>query len=134
LEAIATESSERERLADQAERELFDWKKMLLIERYLGDTFDAIIIAVWRDGFSIELIDYFIEGFVPVAEIPDDYYQLDQTLHALVGKRTGQRFRLGNRIKVQVARVDKLLRRAYFLPVRPVMERSGSVARKRRSR
>src|SRR6202008_1779059 len=48
LEAIATESSERERLADQAERELFDWKKMLLIEQHLGDTFEAIIIAVWR--------------------------------------------------------------------------------------
>ena len=135
LEAIATESSERERLADQAERELFDWKKMLLLERHLGDTFDAIIIAVWRDGFSIELIDYFIEGFVPVAEIPDDYYQLDRTLHAYIGRKTRQRFRLGDRIKVQIARVDKLLRRAYFLPVRPSDQRVGGLlARKRRSR
>ncbi|HSU87383.1 MAG TPA: VacB/RNase II family 3'-5' exoribonuclease, partial [Terriglobia bacterium] len=135
LEAIATESSERERLADQAERELFDWKKMILIERHLGDIFDAIIIAVWRDGFSVELIDYFIEGFVPVAEIPDDYYQLDQTLHALVGRHTRQRFRLGDRVKVQVARVDKLLRRAYFLPVQPAIQRPGGVlAHKRRSR
>ena len=116
LETIATESSERERLADQAERELFDWKKMLLMEQHLGDTFEAIIIAVWRDGFTIELIDYFVEGFVPVAEIPDDYYQLDSNLHALVGRRTRQRFRLGDRIAVQVARVDKLLRRAYFVP------------------
>jgi ribonuclease R len=135
LEAIATESSERERLADQAERELFDWKKILLIERHLGDTFDAIIIAVWRDGFSIELIDYFIEGFVPVAEIPDDYYQLDQTLHALVGRHTRQRYRLGDRIQVQVARVDKLLQKVYFLPIQPVAERPGGLlARKRRSR
>jgi ribonuclease R len=135
LEAIATESSERERLADQAERELFDWKKMLLIEKHLGDTFDAIIIAVWRDGFSIELIDYFIEGFVTVAEISDDHYQLDQTLHALVGRHTRQRFRLGDRIQVQVARVDKLLRRAYFLPVPISTERpAGVLARKRRSR
>src|SRR5919201_1588587 len=81
LEAIANESSERERLADQAERELFDWKKMLFLEQYLGETFEAIVIGVWRDGFSIELIDYFIEGFVAVAEIPDDYYQLDPSLH-----------------------------------------------------
>jgi ribonuclease R len=125
LEAIASESSERERLADQAERELFDWKKMLLMEQHLGDTFDAVIIAVWRDGFSVELIDYFIEGFVSVAEIPDDYYQLDQGSHALIGRHTQQRFRLGDRIRVQVARVDKLLRRAYFLPV---------LARKRGSR
>ena len=72
------ESSERERLADQAERELFEWKKMLLMEQHLGDTFEAIIIAVWKDGFVVELVDYFIEGSVPVAEIPDDYYQLDQ--------------------------------------------------------
>jgi ribonuclease R len=125
LEAIAAESSERERLADQAERELFEWKKMLLMEQHLGDTFEAIIIGVWRDGFTVELVDYFIEGFVPVAEIPDDYYQLDAASHALIGRHTKQRFRLGDRISVQVVRVDKLFRRAYFLPV---------VARKRGSR
>jgi ribonuclease R len=140
LEAIATESSERERLADQAERELFEWKKMLLIEQHLGDTFEAMIIAVWRDGFSIELIDYLIEGYVPVAEIPNDYYQLDQSLHALVGRHNGQRFRLGDRIRVQVARVDKLLRRAYFVPVGPAAlaphaaGARSALARKRRSR
>ena len=125
LEAIASESSERERLADQAERELFDWKKMLLMEQHLGETFESIIIAVWRDGFAIELMEHFIEGFVPVAEIPDDHYQLDQALHALIGRHSKQRFRIGDRITVQVARVDKLLRRAYFLPV---------LAGKRRSR
>ncbi len=125
LEAIAAESSERERQADQAERELFDWKKMLLMERHLGDTFEAIIIAVWKDGFAVELVDYFIEGFVPVADIPNDYYQLDPASHALIGRHSKQRFRLGDRITVQVARVDKLFRRAYFLPV---------LARKRGSR
>src|SRR6185436_4075306 len=114
LEAIASESSERERQADQAERELFDWKKMLLMEQHLGETFEGIIVAVWRDGFSIELIDFFIEGFVPVADIPGDHYQLDQSAHALIGRHTKQRFRIGDRIQVQVARVDKLLRRAYF--------------------
>src|SRR5262247_949598 len=117
LEAIASESSEREREADQAERELFEWKKMLLMEQRLGDTFDALIIGVWRDGFAIELIDLFIEGFVPVADIPDDYYQLDPNVHALIGRHTKQRYRIGDRLPVQVVRVDKLLRRAYFLPV-----------------
>src|SRR6266516_1389228 len=117
LDAIAKESSERERLADQAERELFERKKMLLMEQHLGDMFDAIIIGIRRDGFSIELIDHFVEGFVPVAEIPNDSYRLDPSLHALVGRHTRQRFRLGDRIQVQVARVDKLLGRAYFLPV-----------------
>jgi ribonuclease R len=116
VEAIASESSELEREADQAERELFEWKKMLLMEQHLGETFDAIIVAVWRDGFAIELIELFVEGFVPIADIPDDYYQLDPNLHALVGRRTRRRFRIGDRIEVQVARVDKLLRRAYFVP------------------
>ena len=130
LEAIASESSEREREADQAERELFEWKKMLLMEQRLGETFDAIIIGVWRDGFAIELVDLFVEGFVAAAEIPNDYYQLDQNLHALVGRHTKQRFRIGDRIVVQVARVDKLLRRAYFVPSIP----GGVLAGKRRSR
>ena len=117
LEAIASESSERERTAAQAERELLDWKKMILMERHLGDTFDAIIIAVWKDGFTVELIEMFVEGFVSLTEVPKDYYQLDQASRTLIGKRSGQRFRLGDRIQVQVTRVDKLLRRAYFAPV-----------------
>jgi len=130
LEAIASESSEREREADQAERELFEWKKMLLMEQHLGETFDAIIIGVWRDGFAIELIDFFVEGFVGVADIPNDHYQLDQNLHALVGRHTKQKFRIGDHIAVQVARVDKLLRRAHFVPAGP----PGALAGKRSSR
>jgi ribonuclease R len=126
LAAIASESSDRERQADQAERELLDWKKMLLMEQHLGETFEAIIIGVWRDGFSIELIDFFIEGFVPAADIPGDHYQLDQGVHALIGRQSKQRFRIGDRLNVQVARVDKLLRRAYFVPT--------GLARKRSSR
>jgi ribonuclease R len=117
LEAIATESSERERLADQAERELLDWKKMILMERRLGDTFEAIIIAVWKDGFTVELVDQFIEGFVPLADVPGDYYRLDTSVRALIGRRSGRRFRLGDKIEVQLSRVDKLLRHAYFSPV-----------------
>jgi ribonuclease R len=117
LVAISSESSERERTADQAERELFDWRKMILLEQHLGEKFQAIIIAVWRDGFSVELIEYFIEGFVPLAEMGRDSYQLDSATRTLVGRRTKQRFRIGDRITVQVARVDKLLRRAYFHPV-----------------
>jgi len=130
LEEIASESSERERQADQAERELFEWKKMLLMEQHLGDTFEAIIIGVWRDGFAIELIDFFVEGFIPVTELRNDSYQLDQTSRALIGRRSKNRFRIGDRIMVQVVRVDKLLRRAYFVPSVP----AHSLAGKRSSR
>jgi ribonuclease R len=139
LEAIATESSERERLADQAERELLDWKKMILLDRRLGDIFSAIIVAIWKDGFTVELVDMFIEGFVPVTDVPGDYYQLDVSSHSLVGRKSGARFRLGDRIDVQLTRVDKLLRRAYFLPVQgggtsSAAARRGVLARNRGSR
>jgi ribonuclease R len=130
LEAIAVESSERERESDQAERELMEWKKMLVMEQYLGETFDAIMIGVWRDGFAIELIDFFVEGFVPVSDIPGDEYQFDPDLHAFVGRRSRHRYRIGDRIRVQLVRIDKLLRRAHFVPVSP----GAALAGKARSR
>jgi len=116
LEAIASESSERERTADQAERELIDWKKMILMERHLGDVFEAIIIAVWKDGFTVELIDQFIEGFVSSTDLPESHYRYDPAERTLVSRNAKKRFRIGDRLPVQVARVDKLFRRAYFVP------------------
>ena len=124
LEAIAAESSERERTADQAERELMDWKKMILMERHVGDVFEAIIIAVWRDGFTVELIDQFIEGFVSTSDLPEKQYRFDPTERTLVPRTSGKRYRIGDRLPVQVARVDKLLRRAYFVPFLAVKKRS----------
>jgi ribonuclease R len=129
LEAIASESSERERTADQAERELIDWKKMILMERHLGDRFEAIIIAVWKDGFSVELIDQFIEGFVPASDLPEGQYQFDPVARTLAARKTNTRFRIGDRLTVQVARIDKLLRKAYFVPVV-----GGMLAGRKRSR
>jgi ribonuclease R len=117
LEAVASESSERERVAAQAERELFEWKKMLLMERNLGETFDAVIIAVSKEGFTVELIEQFVEGFVPLADLPDGQYRFDPADRVLTSRNGKRRFRLGNRIRVQIARVDKLMRRVYFLPV-----------------
>jgi ribonuclease R len=117
LEAIASESSERERIAAQAERELFEWKKMLLMEQHLGDTFEAIIIGVSKEGFTVELVDQFIEGFVSVTDLPEGQYRFDPSERVLTARNGKRRFRLGNRLKVQVVRVDKLMRRAYFLPL-----------------
>ena len=117
LEAMAATSSRRERIADQAERDLFDWKRMTLLEEHLGDTLDAIIVSVWRKGVRVELVNYFIEGLVSLDDMGDDYYEFDARSHALIGRGTRRKYRLGQQIKVRVARVDKLLGRAYFLPV-----------------
>jgi ribonuclease R len=125
LEAIASESSERERTSDQAERELIDWKKMILMERHLGDVFEAIIIAVWKDGFTVELIDQFIEGFVSANDLPESHYRFDPTERTLVSRNAKKRYRIGDRLPVQVARIDKLFRRAYFVPFLAGRKRSG---------
>ncbi len=117
LGPIAAESSERERRADEAERELYDWKRMVLLEERVGETFEALIISVWRDGMRIELLEQFIEGSIPVDEMSDDYYAFEPASRSLVGRGTRRRFKLGQKIRVRLARVDKLLRRAYFLPV-----------------
>ena len=116
LGPIAAESSERERRADEAERELYDWKRMVLLEERVGETFEALIISVWRDGMRIELLEQFIEGSIPVDEMSDDYYAFEPANRSLVGRGTRRRFKLGQKIHVRLARVDKLLRRAYFLP------------------
>src|SRR6185295_9234652 len=129
LEAIASESSERERTADQAERELIDWKKMILMERHLGDVFEAIIIAVWKDGFTVELIEQFIEGFVSASKLPDKQYRFDPVERTLMAENGKRRFRIGDRLRIQVARIDKLLRKAYFVPAV-----AGMLAGKKRSR
>ena len=117
LEAIAATSSSTERVADQAERDLFDWKRMMMLEEHLGETLDAVIISVWGKGIRVELVDYFIEGLVSVEDMADDYYELDPRSHTLTGRGTRRKYRLGQPLRVQVARVDKLLGRAYFLPV-----------------
>jgi ribonuclease R len=117
LQAIAAESSARERIADQAERDLFEWKRMLLLEDRLGETLDAIVIHVFSRGMRIELVDDFIEGTVAVEDMDDDYYRFNARARALVGQRTRRRYQLGQRLRVQVARIDKLLGRAAFLPV-----------------
>ena len=116
LEAVSSESSERERIAAQAERELFEWKKMLLMARHIGETFEAVIIGVSKEGFTVELIDQFVEGFIPLAELPDGQYRFDAADRALYARNGKRRYRLGNRLQVQVVRVDKLMRRVYFLP------------------
>jgi ribonuclease R len=119
LDAVAAESSERERTAAQAERELFEWKRILLMERHLDDVFDAIVLSVRKDGLVVELLEQYVEGFVPMWELPRGPYQYDPERRELTARGSKQKFRLGDRIKVHVARIDKLLRRVLF---RPVME------------
>ena len=106
LEKLAVESSERERAADDAEREVDQWRKAVFMAKHLGQEFDGMIINVRDFGFYVELDDFFIDGMVPVRSLIDDYYNYDERKHALVGERLGRVFKLGDRIRVRVAQVN----------------------------
>lgn len=119
LEPICRQSSERERGADEAERELMDWKKVRFMETRLGDVFAALIIHVTRQGFYLELEDMFIEGFVPADSLDDDLYRFREASHEWYGERSKRRYRLGDRLQVQLDRIDPVRQQIHFAPVKP---------------
>lgn len=106
LPAAAQRSSERERLAMEAERDSVELKKIEFLRRHLGDEFWGTISGVAAYGFFVLLDDVFADGLVRAHTLEDDYYHLIETEHALVGEHTGRRFRLGDRVRVRVDRVD----------------------------
>ena len=107
LEMIGDHSSDRERVAADAERELMDWRKVEFMTGRVGDEFDGVIASVRDYGFYVELDELFIEGLVHVSTLNDDRYEYHERKHKLVGMRSGRQFRLGDAIRVQVIRVDR---------------------------
>ena len=130
LPDIARVSSERERVAVDAERDSIELKKVEFMERHLGDVFKGSISGVQTFGFFVLLDDYFVEGLVHVSSLEDDYYQFREEMYALVGEHGRRRFRLGDRVVVQVARVNREERKIDFVIVSD-NEASQSTRRKR---
>ena len=106
LELIAEESSQRERAADAAENEIDEWRKAVFMAERLGEEFDGMITNVKDFGFYVELDDFFIEGLVPVSSLIDDFYHFDERSHTLTGRSGRRKFRLGDRVRVRVDRVN----------------------------
>ncbi|MBI4460959.1 MAG: VacB/RNase II family 3'-5' exoribonuclease [Acidobacteria bacterium] len=104
LQEIALESSEAERRADDAERELIEWKKSRFMRQKLGEEFDALIISVTKSGFFVELADLFVEGLVPIETLTDQQYVYRERERQWVGERTRRRFRIGDRLRVRLDR------------------------------
>ena len=100
----------------EAEREVVNLRKAQFMQSRLGEEYDGIITGVTTFGFFVELVAIFVEGMVPVAMLRDDYYQYVEKEHLLVGTRTGIRFRIGDQVRVQVARVDLERRQIEFVP------------------
>ena len=106
LRALALATSDAERRAADAERELIEWKKVSFMAQHLGDEFDALIISLTKHGFFVELTDLFVEGFVALANLGDDYYVYRERLRAIVGQHAQRAFHLGDRVRVRLDRID----------------------------
>jgi len=131
LKEIAAESSEAERRAEAAERELMEWKTAQFMESHLGEEYDALIISVQKFGFFVELVEIFVEGLVSVDRLEEFTAQrcvYRERDHSIVceshrgsrgsrGKSTQTSFHLGDRIKVRAERIDPFRHRVEFSPV-----------------
>ncbi|HKS82898.1 MAG TPA: RNB domain-containing ribonuclease [Candidatus Acidoferrales bacterium] len=128
LEGIAAESSESERRADGAERELMDWKTAQFMESHLGEEYEALIISVQKFGFFVELMEIFVEGLVGIDRLEEATGQrcvFRERDHTIVtephrGGRSsgkGKAFRLGDRIRVRAERIDPFRNRVEFSPI-----------------
>jgi ribonuclease R len=106
LPDICKQSSDRERVAMEAERESVKVMRVEYMKRHVGDEFHAIISGVMRFGLFVEIVDLLVEGFIRVRDMEDDFYVFDEKHYSLIGRRTKKRYRLGDKVEVKVVRVD----------------------------
>jgi ribonuclease R len=114
LHAIAEESSQSERRADDAERELMEWKKAKFMQDRIGEDFDGLIVSVTKFGFFVELTDLFVEGLVPLSTLIDDRYTFHENTREIIGQRSRRIFRLGQQVRVLVDRIDPVEKKIQF--------------------
>ena len=103
----AIQSSERERRADEAEREVLEWKKVIFMRDKVGNEYTGIITGVAPFGLFAELDEIFVQGMVPVATIGGDFWRYHDRSHRMVGESTMRELRLGDRVKVRVESIDE---------------------------
>jgi ribonuclease R len=121
LPETARHASEMERRADEAERELLQWKKVRFMADKVGDEYQGFVTGVAAFGLFVELVEHYVEGLVHVSSMADDYYRFVEQEHALRGENTKKQYRLGDAVLVQVVRVD-LERRQVDLGLVEVLE------------
>ncbi len=108
LEDIAKQCSKMERVADDAERDALDILKLRILSNHVGEVFEGIITGVVSFGLFVELKRYLIEGLIPINTLPD-HFKYDEVNQRLVSDR--KVFRLGDRIKVRIEKVDEDLKK-----------------------
>ena len=114
LAQIAEETSQTERRAAEAERELVEWKKVRFMQDRVGEEFSALVLNPAKFGLFVELTDLFVEGLVPIDTLRDDRYTWRENTHEIIGERWGRRFRAGDRVQVILDRILAQERRLQF--------------------
>ena len=121
LDEVARQSSERERKADEAERETVRMITAEYMSRFLYEEFDGVISGMTAWGIYVELPNT-VEGLVRTASLQDDYYEYNESMYEMVGVHTGRRWKLGQAVRVRVTGADKLARTVDFEMAEPQEE------------
>jgi len=111
---IALHTSSRERNADEAEREIERIKKVQFMADKVGEEFEGIVFSVVRQGFFVELLEHYVEGFVPAATLIDDNYLYKEKTHSFVGERNRKHIKLGSNVRVRLDIADRETHRLAF--------------------
>ncbi len=106
LEEQCKHSSDMEQLAANAERASIKYKQVEFMGDHMGEVYDGVISGVTEWGLYVELSENMCEGLVPVRDLADDYYDFDEKNYCLIGRRRGVRYRLGDQVRVKVARAS----------------------------
>ena len=114
LPDLARQTSSRERVADEAEREIEKIKKTQFMADKIGEEFEAIIFSVSRQGFFVELMEHYVEGFVSLGTLIDDDYQYKEATRSFTGKRRRSRYQLGSKVRVRLDSADMETARLSF--------------------
>ncbi|HEV2112751.1 MAG TPA: VacB/RNase II family 3'-5' exoribonuclease, partial [Terriglobales bacterium] len=114
LHELAESSSYSERRADEAERELMEWKKIKFMGERLGEDFRGLVVSATKYGLFVELEDLFIEGLVPLQTLEGDRFTFRENTRQIIGERSRKTYSLGDRVRVIVDRIDQVRRKIQF--------------------
>jgi ribonuclease R len=102
-----------------------EWKKVKFMQDRVGEDFDGLIISVTKFGFFVELTDLFVEGLVPLASLDDDRYTYHENTREIIGQHSRKIYRLGQRIRVLVDRIDLVEKKIQFAVVEEQLRRAA---------
>jgi ribonuclease R len=131
LHEIAESSSQSERAAAEAERELLEWKKLKFMEQRVGEDFDGLIVSVTKFGIFVELTELFIEGLVPLNSLTDDNYSYHENTRQIIGARSKKTYSIGDKVRVIVDRIDHMQKKVQFAMMEEKPKRSEKRHKKR---